>query len=95
MNKRDDFLWIVQTAILTNGVNLAADETTRVNYKDVYSSTGVRIVMREAVRASYLIPDSLDAADAADEFCLWMLRNHQEALQKDNPNSDCPRWFAR
>ncbi|GAA4169173.1 hypothetical protein [Shinella granuli] len=95
MTKEEQFLWIVQTAILANGINLASDPDRRVAYKDTYSSTGVRIVMREAVRAATLIPKDMDVGDAADDFCLWMFRNHQEALLAEDHTTRVPYWFAR
>ncbi|MCM2294761.1 hypothetical protein NAC44_20760 [Allorhizobium sp. BGMRC 0089] len=95
MTKQEEFMWIVQTAILANGINLASREDTRDSYIETYSSTGVRIVMREAIRASRLIPQTMDAADAADEFCIWMFRNHQDTLRKDNPKANVPKWFSR
>ncbi|MGQ0565758.1 MAG: hypothetical protein ACT4OK_11890 [Gemmobacter sp.] len=95
MTRAEDFLWIVQTALLANAVNLATDEERKIKYRHVYSSTGARIVMREAIRASKLIPDGMDPADAADEFCIWMLDNHQDAVKKDDPGATVPSWFAR
>jgi hypothetical protein len=95
MTRAEDFLWIVQTALLANAVNLATDEERKAKYLHVYSSTGTRIVMREAVRASKLIPDGMDPADAADEFCIWMFGNHQDTLKKDDPSATVPNWFAR
>jgi hypothetical protein len=95
VTKQDEFLWIVQTAILANAVNLGCDPESREKYRDVYSSLGVRIVMREAVRAGAMIPIDMDAGDAADDFCNWMFRNHQESILKDNPSKRTPHWFAR
>jgi hypothetical protein len=95
LTKQEEFLWIVQTAILANGINLSSDPSDREPYKDAYSSTGVRIVMREAIRASRMIPASMDAADAADDFCIWMFRNHQDELRRDDPTANVPSWFAR
>lgn len=95
MTKQEQFLWMVQTAILANAINLSTDEETKTSYRDTYSSTGVRIVMREAIRASEVIPAEMDAADACDDFCIWMFRNHQEVLKRDEPKSRVPHWFAR
>lgn len=95
MTRAEEFLWIVQTALIANAVNLATDEKTKIDYRDAYSSTGVRIVMREAIRASKLIPEGMDVADAADEFCISMFRNHQDAVKRDEPEATVPNWFAR
>ncbi|MFN3952952.1 MAG: hypothetical protein ACK4LQ_00765 [Pararhodobacter sp.] len=95
MTRAEEFLWIVQTAILANAVNLATDENQKTDYLHAYSSTGVRIVMREAIRASKLIPENMDVADAADDFCIWMFANHQDEVRRENPNATVPGWFAR
>lgn len=95
MTKPEQFLWIVQTAALANCINLASRPDSDAEYRDVFSSLGVRIVMREAVRAAELIPGDMEVGDAADAFCNWMFRNHQEAVIADNPQATCPEWFAR
>lgn len=95
MTRAEEFLWIVQTAILANAVNLATNEDLKTDYLHAYSSTGVRIVMREAIRASKLIPENMDVADAADDFCIWMFANHQDAVRRENPKATVPGWFAR
>lgn len=95
MTRAEEFLWIVQTAILANAVNLATDENQKTDYLHAYSSTGVRIVMREAIRASKLIPENMDVADAADDFCIWMFANHQDGVRRENPKATVPGWFAR
>ena len=95
MTKQEEFLWIVQTAVLANAINLSSDVDTRKEYRHVYSSTGVRITMAEAIRASARIPDDMEAADAADDFCLWCFDNHREAARRENPEANVPYWFAR
>ena len=95
MTREEQFLWIVQTAVLANAVNLASDDEVKETYRAVYSSTGVRIVMREAVRASALIPRDMDVGEAADDFCIWMFTNHNDLLRKDDPTATVPYWFAR
>lgn len=95
MTKQEQFLWMVQTAILANAIKLSMDDQTALIYRDTYSSSGVRIVMSEAIRASSLIPDDMDAADAADDFCIWMFRNHQDELKKADPSATVPYWFAQ
>ncbi|MTI18702.1 hypothetical protein E1162_15765 [Rhodobacteraceae bacterium RKSG542] len=97
MTKQEEFLWIVQTAILSNSISLAANSDTShaKKYSYVYSERGVRIVMREAVRASRIIPSTMDAADAADEFNVYMLKNLRDILDSDSSLKECPSWFAR
>lgn len=95
MNREEQFLWIVQTAVLANAVNIAGDPERNTKYRHVYSSTGVRIIAREAIRASTRMPEGMDVADAADEFCAWMFDNHRDSIKKDDPDAEMPSWFAR
>lgn len=94
MTRAEEFLWIVQTAILANAVNLATNADQKTDYQHAYSSTGVRIVMREAIRASKLIPENMDVADAADDFCIWMFANHRDSVIEENPKAHVPSWFG-
>lgn len=97
MTKQEQFLYIVQTTILANGINLTAsgDETAK-KYRHEYSATGVLILMDEAVRASGLIPDSLSAYEAANEFCGFMLSNLKEIEEEaSGKKMTVPHWFAR
>lgn len=96
MTKQEEFLWIVQTTILANGINLAASPDTRKTYQHIFSATGVLATADEATRASTLIPDSMTAFGAAHEFCNYVLENLRTAEQKAT-GKDCevPGWFAR
>ncbi|MDF2119545.1 hypothetical protein PY365_28685 [Roseiarcaceae bacterium H3SJ34-1] len=86
MTKEDRFLWTVQTALLQNSIRLSFMETYKkgeainADQDEQFS----RIFMREAVRAATLIPADMDAADAADEFCIHLLRGGK-----------LPYWYAR
>jgi hypothetical protein len=52
--------------------------------------------MDEAVCASELIPDDMTAADAANEFCSFMLKNLRDLEEKAAGRpSMVPHWFAR
>ena len=96
MTKQQMFLWMVQTIILSNGLNLSRDPATADEYRHEFSATGVFGTCQEAVRASEMIPPTLSAADAAHEFCFYMLSNLRKA---DDAASDrraqVPAWFAR
>ena len=97
MTKQEQFLCIVQTTILANGINLSTSGAEDAKkYRHVYSATGVLILMDEAVRASGLIPDSLSAYEAANEFCGFMLGNLKEAEEEaSGKKMTVPYWFAR
>jgi len=96
MNKQEQFLWIVQTTILANCVNLASTPELGERYRHVISATGAGIVADEAVRASCLIPEEKDASAAAHEFCTYMLTNLKEAAQEAaKRNMEVPYWFSR
>lgn len=56
MTKQEQFLWMVQAAILANGINLASNPDRAKHYRHCYSTTGALIVVGEAVRASQRIP---------------------------------------
>jgi hypothetical protein len=75
MDKATHFLWIVQTVVLANAVNLTSQPARAKVYRDEISASGVFIAMDEAVRASQMIPDGMAAAEAANQFCAYVLRN--------------------
>ncbi len=77
MTKQQQFLFIVQTVILTNSVNLAAQSGSE--YRHVFSATGVLRLAGDALYASERIPDDMSALEAATEFCRYMLDNLREA----------------
>jgi hypothetical protein len=49
--------------------------------------------LADAIYASERIPANLSAAEAADEFCLYMLHSFFENNEKERP--ELPQWFAR
>ena len=96
MTKQEQFLWIVQTTILANGVNLLSAAGSAKEYRDVFSASGVLSVADDAIRASELIPEATSAFDAAREFCTYMLRNLRETEEKATGTPlPIPSWFAR
>jgi len=95
MTKQDQFLYIVQTAILANGINLSSQADSE-KYRHEFSATGVLGMLNEAIRASERIPENMEAYDAAHEFCSHMLGHIQEAEEKaSGKRLDVPYWFAR
>jgi len=96
MTKQDQFLFLVQTAILANGINLSSQDATRDKYRHEFSATGVMGLMLDAIHASERIPESMTAHRAAVEFCSYMfdnLREQEEAAAERR--LDVPSWFAR
>lgn len=89
MTKQEKFLWIVQTSVLANGINLSLDRETAIEKRHNISVTGISTLLSEAIRASEIIPDGMSAEDAAFEFCYYMLENLREEGTK------LPHWFAR
>ncbi|TAH67647.1 MAG: hypothetical protein EWM45_06710 [Rhodopseudomonas palustris] len=94
MTKQEEFLWIVQTAFLTNAIDLATDPDNRDTYRNVFESGNANLVMRQAVRASGRIPADMEAGEAADEFCDWMFTNRQDDQKRNDPDATVPDWFA-
>jgi hypothetical protein len=55
----------------------------------------VFIAMDEAVRASQMIPDGMTAAEAANQFCTYVLRNLREPEgQAKGIKAPVPSWLA-
>ena len=75
MSKQEQFLWVVQTMVLANAVNLSSDPERAAKYKTQISATGVYMIMDDAINTSEHIPDDLSATEAAHEFCTFRLQN--------------------
>jgi len=96
MTKQEQFLWIVQTTILANGINLASVPELAERYRAVISASGTLISADEAVRASTLIPEEKSAFEAAHEFCTYVLTNLRDIEDKAREKKmEVPAWFAR
>jgi hypothetical protein len=95
MTKQEQFLWIVQATVIANAINLSSRPVWAERHKADISEMGVFIAMDEAVRASGLIPEILTAAQAANEFCTFTLKNMRDAEEEalGRPLST-PLWFA-
>lgn len=94
MPKRGQFLLIVQTAVLANGVSLASQPELADNYRNEYSALGVLDLMAEAVAAGEHIPDEMSAAEAATEFCRYKLRHLRDAGEAAGTTTLIPHWLA-
>jgi hypothetical protein len=92
MTKQEQFLYIVQTAILANGINLTSDPDSTDKYRHDYSAAGVLGMMHDVIWASERIPNDMTAAEAAHESCGFMLSNLRNSGETP---AQLPMWFAR
>ena len=93
MTKQEQFLFIVQTAILANGINLSSG--AKPGYLQVFSATDVLGTLDDAIYASERIPYTVSAYEAAHEFCNFIFANRREADEPDGDKPQVPPWFAR
>lgn len=75
MTKQEQFLWAVQTLVLTNSINVTSQPSFDESKRHIVSFTGVSNTVRAALAASEKIPVDLTAFEAALELCGWMLDN--------------------
>lgn len=96
MNKQQEFLYIVQTTVIANGINMATNPEANTEYRHVFSATGVFGLMDDAIYASKRIPDGMTSTEAADEFLTYMLDNWRETEEAAGKERlVVPDWFAR
>ena len=95
MTKQDQVVFVVQTAVLTNSINLASQpEADR--HRHLYSASGVLGLMNDALYASERIPELKSAFEAALEFCAYMFENLRKPKEEDSgKRMDAPYWFKR
>jgi hypothetical protein len=86
MTKQEQFLWLVQTILLSNVANVASLPEYAGRFRHLISATGVAQTASEALRVSTLLPVHKDASELAVEFCFYMLDNLRSS---DTP---CPFW---
>jgi hypothetical protein len=82
MTKQEQFLWAVQTLVLTNSINVTSHPSFDDSKRHIVSFTGVSNSVRAALAASEKIPENLTAFEAALEFCGWMLENLRDDSKK-------------
>lgn len=88
MSKQEEFLWFVQMVHLSNAVNRSLDEDA-AKHRHEFSATGTIGFAADALDASKRIPESMSAAQAADEFLGWMIEHLREL------GDTVPYWFAK
>ena len=96
MSKQEHFLWLVQTAIIANGIYLTSSAEASTHYRHCYSASGALMIAVEAARVSERIPASLSAYEAAMEFCTFMLDNlkHEAEDARRGKRLEIPAWFG-
>ena len=96
MTKQEQFLWIAQSTVIANAIHLSSQLDWAQKHRRDISDMGVFITMDEAVRASGLIPENLTAAQAANEFCTFTLKNMRDTEEQAlGRQLTTPPWFAR
>lgn len=96
MEKPEQFLWMVQTLLLSNAINLASDPDRADRYRHEISATGMFGNCEEALRASSIIPPSMTASDAAHDFVFYIASNLREADDAAGETAKrVPAWFGR
>lgn len=88
MTKQEQFLILVQTVLLANGINRSLDEDALARRHE-FSALGILGLMGDALYASDRIPSQMSATEAAEEFCGYMLQGLREE------GAQCPIWFQR
>ena len=89
MTKQEEFLYIVQTSILANAINLSLDPEQIDKYRHEISLTGVFNLSQDAIEASKMIPDEMPAAEAANQWITYFV----DSQKKGEPEEvHCPVW---
>lgn len=86
--KKFQFITEVQTALITNAINLSLQENPKEK-RHIFSATGTLINMDDAFYAAERIPANLSAHRAACEFIEFACENLRPQ------GSKVPSWFAR
>ncbi|WP_321290877.1 hypothetical protein [Alcaligenes phenolicus] len=86
MTKAEQFLWCVQTALLSNQMGLSRQfETQKIN--EFLGLRHVHSVTRRALWAASEIPEEMSPSTAAEEFCGHAFDNLW------SEGKDCPEWL--
>ena len=93
MTKQEEFLWLVQTAIIVNAVRLSTEARPGREVTGI-GLTGNWGAITDAIRASERIPDDMDADAAADDYVTYMLENlRREEMEALGHPISCPDWL--
>jgi hypothetical protein len=91
--KRIEFLAIVQTTMIANGINCSNQEELKDRFRHDYSGLGVKNLMRDAVRASRFIPKEKSFWEAAEEFLLSFLSKFSDSWSSEERQANFPEWI--
>ncbi|MFA7414973.1 MAG: hypothetical protein WC048_10845 [Rhizobium sp.] len=94
MGKREDFLYIVQTALIVNTVRLATDGDRTPKAVANFSTTSALGRLDDVLYAADRIPEHMSASDAANDFCGYFFTNLREQEPEGNKPT-IPPWCAR
>jgi hypothetical protein len=86
MFKRDDFLMMVQTAMILHFKNRLSQLESGFNAFGLAEYHGS---MGDAVRASYRIPKDMTSVKAAADFMQFFYWQHMDGQEEFS----CPSWF--
>jgi len=86
--KRFQFITEVQTALITNAINMSLGDNAK-DMRYIFSATGTLIKMDDAFYAADRIPKDLSAHEAACEFVEFICENLR------GKDAMVPDWFAR
>lgn len=94
MGKREDFLYVVQTALIVNTVRLATDGDRSPNALAQFSTTSALGTLDDVLYAADRIPKDMSAIDAAMDFCGYFFTNLRDA-EPEEKKPLLPYWCAR
>lgn len=93
MTKQEEFLWLVQTVILANAIDITVNRNAP-RYAHEIDAAKVLGIGSTALMASRRIPPEMSASDAATEFCFYMLEHLRHAAEAaEGRSAACPEWF--
>ncbi|MFC7739162.1 hypothetical protein ACFQX4_26100 [Roseomonas sp. GCM10028921] len=93
--KQEQFLWLVQTAVIVNAVRLSTEARPGREVTGI-GLTGNWGAITDAIRASERIPADMDADAAADDYVTYMLENlRREEMEALGHPISCPGWLKR
>ena len=71
--KKFQFITTVQTALINNAINLSLEDDAKEK-RHWFSAIGTLGLMADAFRAAEKLPETLSAAEAADQWIPFILR---------------------
>ncbi|MCY0149845.1 hypothetical protein OEG84_19610 [Hoeflea sp. G2-23] len=94
MGKREDFLFVVQTALIVNTVRLATDGDRDPGAVANFSTTHALSQLQTALDVADRIPIDMTAYEAGNEFCSYFFSNLRDQEPEGN-KPQLPHWCGR